>query len=173
VAAIIEDMDLQLRRLTEIEPAALIELMTDPLVRRHMPLAAGDFGPPECAAFVASKEALWREHGYGPWAFLLDGQFAGWGGLQPEGGDVDLAMVLHPRYWGYGRAIYQRVLDEAFDTFGFDSVTILLPANRPGVRGILRLGFRYEGAADLWSRQFLRYRLFRGSRADHDVVKGR
>jgi hypothetical protein len=23
---------------------------------------------------VAAKEAMWREHGYGPWALLIDGE---------------------------------------------------------------------------------------------------
>lgn len=32
--------------------------------------------------------------------FFVDGQFAGWGGLQQEDGDADLALVLHPDYWG-------------------------------------------------------------------------
>jgi len=31
--------------------------------------------------WIAGKEKLWAEHGYGPWAFLIDGKFAGWGGL--------------------------------------------------------------------------------------------
>jgi ribosomal-protein-alanine N-acetyltransferase len=152
-------MDLQLRRLSEIDPADIIELMSHPLVRRHMPLAEGDFGAAECAAFVASKEAVWRDHGYGPWGFLIDGEFAGWGGLQPEDGDADLALVLHPRFWGHGKTIYERVLDEAFSTFGFDSVIILLPPTRGGASGIVRLGFRDDGETDILGKRFLRYRL--------------
>src|SRR5687768_4532632 len=97
------------KRLSEIEPADIIALMSDPRVRRHMPLARGDFGPAECARFVAAKERLWAEHGYGPWAFVIDGEFAGWGGLQPEGDEVDLGLVLRPGYWGAGRLLYERI----------------------------------------------------------------
>src|SRR5687767_7195624 len=69
--------DIVFKRLSEVDPADLIALMNDPLVRRHMPLARGTFGPAECARFVAAKERLWAEHGYGPWAFVIDGEFAG------------------------------------------------------------------------------------------------
>jgi hypothetical protein len=43
-------------------------------------------------------QGAWEEW-HGPWAFIVDGKFAGWGGLQPEEGDADLELVLHPDYW--------------------------------------------------------------------------
>ncbi|WP_144120065.1 GNAT family N-acetyltransferase [Catellatospora sichuanensis] len=158
-------MDLQLTRLGGVDPADIIALMSHRAVRRHMPLAEGAFGAAECAAFVTAKEALWRDHGYGPWAFLVDGEFAGWGGLQPEdGGDADLALVLHPRFWGHGRAICARVLDEAFGTFRFDSVTILLPPTRRSGHAVARLGFRTDGETSIEGRRFLRFRLHSADR---------
>src|SRR5687767_5301069 len=112
-------MSLEFRRLPEVDPADLVALMGDPRVRRHLPLARGEFGPAECASFVEGKESLWREHGYGPWAFLIDGEFAGWGGMQPEGDDADLALILKPEFWGYGREVYEAVLARAFGALGF------------------------------------------------------
>jgi hypothetical protein len=117
----------------------------------------GEFGVPECAAFVAGKEAMWREHGFGPWAIVIVGEFAGWGGVQPEDGEADLALVLHPRFWGSGRAICERVLHEAFSRFGLASVTVLLPLSRGA--GIVRLGFQPEGETLLAGVRFRRYRL--------------
>jgi len=152
-------MDLTLRRLTDVEPGDIIALMSDPLVRRHMPLARGEFGPAECAAFVDAKEALWRDHGYGPWAFVIGDEFAGWGGFQPEDGDADLGIVLHPRFWGYGRAIAQRFLDEGFGTLGFESVIILLPDSRAAAHGILRLGFTPDGGTEFHGIRFQRFRI--------------
>ena len=85
---------IELRRLSQVSPQAIIELMNQRAVRRHLPLARGDFGPSDCEKFVAAKERMWEENGYGPWAFVLDDEFIGWGGLQPEGGDVDVGLVL-------------------------------------------------------------------------------
>ena len=151
--------DIALKRLPEVDPASLIALMNDPRVRRHMPLARGPFGPAECARFVAAKERLWAEHGYGPGAILVDGALAGWGGLQPEGDDVDLGLVLHPDHWGAGRAIYERMIAHAFGELRADSVIILLPPSRVRVSGVLRLGFRPDGEVLVGGERFVRYRL--------------
>jgi ribosomal-protein-alanine N-acetyltransferase len=156
-------MELRLVRLGEVDPQDVIRLMRDPRVRRHMPLSGDEFGPAECAAFVAAKDALWREHGYGPWAFLLDGVFAGWGGLQPEDGDADLALVLHPDFWGHGRMIADRILTEAFGPMGLDSVVVALPPTRGSAAAVIRRGFHRDGELTIAGRRFLRYRLRRPS----------
>jgi RimJ/RimL family protein N-acetyltransferase len=152
---------LKLVRLRDVGAADIIALMNHPGVRRHMPLSSDRFGPAECAEFVAAKEAMWEEHGYGPWAFLIDSAFAGWGGLQPEDGDADLGLVLHPAYWGHGKMIYERVIAWAFDDLGLESVTILLPPTRGGAHAIRRLGFVPDGETTLSGERFLRYRLRR------------
>jgi RimJ/RimL family protein N-acetyltransferase len=150
--------DIVFRRLSEVDPAALVALMNDPLVRRHMPLARGTFGPAECARFVAAKERLWETHGYGPWAFVVDGAVAGWGGLQPEDGDVDLGIVLHPSHWGAGRAILARLLRDAFEGLGAPSVIILLPPSRVRTSGVRRAGFVPDGELTVAGERFLRFR---------------
>ena len=53
-------------RLSEVDPKAIIELLNNPMVRRHLPLAKGPFGPSECERFVAAKERIWEENGTGP-----------------------------------------------------------------------------------------------------------
>jgi GNAT superfamily N-acetyltransferase len=152
-------MDIAFKRLSEIAKADIIALMNHPLVRRQMPLAKGDFGEADCDAFVAAKERLWAEHGYGPWAFVVDGAFAGWGGLQPEGGDADLGLVLQPKYWGLGKVLYDKILEIAFKEMGFASLTVLLPPSRTRVRGLGRLGFEPDGELEVGGERFIRYRL--------------
>jgi RimJ/RimL family protein N-acetyltransferase len=75
---------------------------------------------------IGLKKTMAR-HGYGPWAFLVDNKFAGWGGLQYENGDADLALVLHPQYWGFGKKIFNQIIRRAFNEMGMESITILLP----------------------------------------------
>jgi len=102
-------MNVVFKRLNEVDRSAIIDVMNNPQVRRHLPLAKGDFGPTECDEFIGVKEGLWKEHGYGPWAFVIDGEFVGWGGLQAEGGEVDLGLVLHPKHWGMGKILYDEI----------------------------------------------------------------
>ena len=147
------------KRLSEVDPRFIIELLNDPAVRRHLPLARGNFGPAECEKFVAAKEQIWQQNGYGPWAFVIGDEFIGWGGLQPEGDDVDVGLVLRPSYWGAGRVLYERIIAYAFGELGLGSVIALLPPSRKRVAGMRRLGFCRDGEVTLEGERFLRYRL--------------
>jgi RimJ/RimL family protein N-acetyltransferase len=165
-------MNIEFKRLSEVDSTDMIKLANDPRVRRHMPLSSATFGEADFERFVADKERLWEEHGYGPWAFFVDGKFAGWGGLQPEDGDADVALVLNPDYWGTGRAIYEEIITRAFDEMGFDSVTALLPPSRTNVRGMLRLGFEPDGETEIGGERFIRYRL-RATAQLNERIKGK
>ncbi|MEM9770022.1 MAG: GNAT family N-acetyltransferase [Cyanobacteria bacterium P01_D01_bin.73] len=148
-------------RLTKIPPIAIIDLMNDPAVRRHLPLAQDEFGDVECDRFVAIKERMWEENGFGPWAFVLDGEFIGWGGLQPEDDDVDMGLVLCRKYWGAGPTLYRRILTYAFEELRVNSVTALLPPSRTRVSALRRLGFHEDGEVVIQDQLFIRYRLIR------------
>jgi RimJ/RimL family protein N-acetyltransferase len=152
-------MRLEFKRLTEADPIDIVVLMNHPRVREHMPLTQDDFAEADAQAFVQGKERLWQEHGFGPWAFFIDGQFAGWGGVQPEEGEADLALVLHPNFWGAGGPIAREVLRRAFEEFGFPSVIVLFPPTRTRIRALFRLGFVEDGELELNGERFLRYRL--------------
>jgi RimJ/RimL family protein N-acetyltransferase len=143
----------------------ILELMNDPDVRRHLPLARGHFGLPEYERFIAAKERIWAERGYGPWAFILDDEFVGWGGVQPEGDDVDVGLVLRRRFWGAGPVLYRRFLDFAFGELGVDAVITLLPPSRTRVAGMRRLGFCQDGEVMIEGERFTRYRLTRDAGA--------
>lgn len=147
--------------LQEIDPGHVIDLMNDPDVRRHLPLARGHFGMREYERFIAAKNRIWDENGYGPWAFVLDEEFVGWGGLQPEGDDVDVGLVLRRAHWGAGPVLYARLVERAFETLGVDSVIALLPESRTRVSAMRRLGFVEDGSVTMGDVVFNRYRLSR------------
>ncbi len=152
-------MNIEFRRLPEIEKLEIIELMNNDLVRRQMPLLIGTFTEKFCEQFVRAKESLWENHGYGPWAFVVDGSFAGWGGLQPENGEADLALVLHPNYWGIGKNLYKKIINRAFGEMMLKSITILFPPSRTRINGILRLGFKKDSELQIDNKPFTKYRL--------------
>lgn len=152
-------MKLEFKRLREIDCSEYIALNTNPMVMRQMPLSSSNFDEAACKDWMEGKEKMWEEHGYGPWAFVIDGRFAGWGGLQPEGDDADLGLVLHPDYWGYGKMIYDEIIRRAFGETGLKSVTILFPPTRTRVKGILPLGFQPDGEIEVGGERFIRYRL--------------
>ncbi len=144
--------------LYEIEEQRIIDLMNNEMVGRHLPLLADGFSVESCRAFLKAKKQLWDEHGFGPWAFLIKNEFAGWGGLQSEHGEADFALVLHPKFWGWGRKIFNEVKDQAFNRMNLSSITILLPPNRQNSKAVTRLGFIEDGVLTVEGEVFLRFR---------------
>lgn len=151
--------DIDFVPLSDIAEDDIIALMTNPEVGKQMPLLATGFSPQACRAFLEAKKRIWEEHGYGPWAFVIKGEFAGWGGLQPEHGEADFALVLHPRFWGWGRKIFTRVRDLAFAEMGLESFTILFPPSRLNAKAVARAGFVKDGRLMIDGAAFVRYRL--------------
>ena len=152
-------MSIEFKRLSEVEKSEIIDLMNNSLVRRQMPLLKDDFNEILCDKFISAKEQLWTEYGYGPWAFVINNRFAGWGGLQPENGEADLALVLHPDYWGVGKVLYKEIINRAFGEMGLNSITILLPPTRTRNNALLRLGFKKDGELEIDNEQFFKFRL--------------
>lgn len=150
-------MNIVFKHLTEVEKSDIIDLMNNALVRKQMPLLTGDFTETDCDNFVAGKERLWEEHGFGPWAFVVDDKFAGWGGVQPDDGEADLALVLHPDFWGIGKALYEKIVDKAFNELGIDSIQVLFPPTRTRIKGLLRLGFVKDKEIKYGQEIFIRY----------------
>jgi RimJ/RimL family protein N-acetyltransferase len=162
-------MDIELKRLQEIPPAEIIDLMTHPRLRRHMPLLGPTFDEAACRDFVEGKERARQELGYGVWAFCCAGKFVGWGGIQDEDGDPDVGIVLHPDHWGLGPVIMRILLREAFRDLGFSYVTILIPPTRKNVRALGDLGFTLEGEVSSFGTTFLRFRLTRDRFVDSAI----
>jgi [ribosomal protein S5]-alanine N-acetyltransferase len=151
-------------RLPETLTADLVELNNNPRVLRHMPLARAEFTAEGCADWVAGKEAHWQQHGYGPLALYVDDEFAGWGGLQNEGGEADLALVLRPQLWGWGAVMFAAIVDDpAACPPQIDSITALLPTSRRGSGVMKRLGFSAEAAITVDGVVFERFRMPRSN----------
>jgi len=152
-------MKIEFKRLTEVKKSDIIELMNNHLVRRQLPLLVGEFNETECKKFIRSKEEHWDKYGFGLWAFVINGKFIGWGGLQTEEGDADIALVLHPNYWGTGKIIYKKIMNNAFYDLELESVTILFPPSRTRINGLLKLGFKKETELKIINEKFIKYRI--------------
>lgn len=126
--------------LSDIPAAELLALLTDPDVRRHMPLAGDNWDAERAADWAKAKDAQWQESGYGPWAIRIDGAFAGWGGFQKEGEEADLGLVLLPDQWGHGATLFRELVRRGAE-MQVRNVTIMLPPSRVRLKGLTRLGF--------------------------------
>jgi len=51
-------MDIEFKRLSEVDKSDIVALMNNPLVRRQMPLTSDNFNETDCDEFIAAKERL-------------------------------------------------------------------------------------------------------------------
>lgn len=154
-------------QLDEIEEEQIIDLMNNEQVGKQLPLLVEGFSAESCHVFLKAKRQLWDEHGFGPQAILINGGFAGWGGLQPEHGEADFALILHPKFWGWGRKIFNKIKVQAFNQMNLKTITILLPPSRPNSKAITRLGFIEDGQLTVNGELFTRFRLTKSDNWTH------
>lgn len=145
--------------LLEVDKAKLIELMNCPQVGEHLPLLTGEFTDSDYEKFLNSKQLIWKEYGYGPFAININNEFAGWGGFQPEEKEIDFALILHPNFWGWGFKVFKQFQKIAFEEMGLKAITVLLPPSRINSRAISRLGFQFESKVILDGENFIKFKL--------------
>ena len=148
----------QLKHLAEIEIEKIVSLLNHSEVRALMPLAGEPADADSAKAWVESKEKCW-ECNYGPYAVVIGGEFAGWGGLQPENGEPDLALVLFPEFWGMGGNVFRALINEIARSPEIQEVTVHFPVIRKNRNAIEKLGFAREDTVLLDGHSFVRYRL--------------
>lgn len=151
------DYSIELRPLRSAPRAVVIAQMNDARVRRHLPLASGTFDDAAYEGFIEGKEALWDDHGYGPWAIFLDDQYAGWGGLQPDDSEAELALVLCPWAFGQGANIAKHIIAWGFERRDFDQILVYLPLSRDCDSFLKRNGFSPDGCITIGDVVFTRY----------------
>ncbi len=155
----VPNQNIEKRPLQSVEAQKILDLFNHSDVIAQMPLASPSFTESDYDGWISTKKMLWDTHGYGPWAFYVAGQFAGWGGLQDENGAADLGLVLHPRFWGYGLKIYRMIITEAFLDLQLPKVTVLLPDSRLPAVWMRRLGFTQEDQLEISGINFHRFQL--------------
>ena len=64
----------------------------------------------------------------------------GWVGFQPNQNQAELALVLHPNWWGLCKACFQKFIEHNSYCY-LEQVIVLLPEFRRNLRDMEQLGF--------------------------------
>ena len=145
----------------------LAEILSDPLVMKHMP---GDEPWPREGAERELKSILehWGRHGYGRWAVLdrEDGRMIGWCGLGflPEIGETEVTYLLDKDYWnrGYATEAARISLSYGFEEAGLDRIIALaFPENAASRRIMEKIGMSYKEMIHIWKLDLVLYSITR------------
>jgi RimJ/RimL family protein N-acetyltransferase len=136
----------------DLEPFAALN--GDPEVMRYFPAT---LTRAQSDAFADRNETAIAERGWGLWVVEVDGEFAGYIGLQPAPAAlpcapaVEIGWRLAARFHGHGYATEgaRRVVAHAFDTIGLpEIVSFTTERNTPSRRVMEKLGMTRDPAED-------------------------
>jgi RimJ/RimL family protein N-acetyltransferase len=150
---------LHLAPLDSVPIARWLAILNDPRVRAHL-IPHRLFDESTARAWLAGKQAIDDSPGGFVRAVIVDGEAAGYAGLQPDDADsagrYEIAIVLYPGAWGAGAAVYRALLREAA-RLGHRELTIALLETRRAMRALPRLGWRAAGEGTWAGQRFRRY----------------
>ena len=153
-------MHIELRPIVFANSEELLILLNDARVTKHMPLAETvDLAWVD--KWKAEKSASWDNPLKGPWSVTINGEFAGWAGIQPdEHLTAELALVLHHWAWGFGRSVVEIVL-ETWKTFPESNrkLFVYFPDSRKARDFADRIGIRYAGTSEISGLKFEKFEL--------------
>ena len=148
----LESERLRLRRFTPLDVDNLLDLDSDPLVRRYLDIPAAptrDDTQQTLGRFMAWYD---RPEPYGFWALeeRASGAFVGWFHFRPHRPnppDLELGYRLKQAYWGRGCAteMSRRLLEWGFEDLGLERiVATTLQANTASRRVMEKIGMTPE-----------------------------
>lgn len=143
-----------LHRLDEASLDDLLILLRDPRIARHMPLHDASITREWVQGWVESKMSQWKHPSAGPWAVSRGSRLIGWGGYQPDGESVELALVLAPSAWGLGREIFEEI-DRRWQEVGDGRPRVMyLPKSRRADLIAEKFGLRVTGNTRFGDAEF-------------------
>jgi RimJ/RimL family protein N-acetyltransferase len=127
----------------------LTELFARPELVAHRPVPRPD-SPEESAARLAKDMAHWKQHSFGRFAVIANGELIGFGGVtvSNEFEGLNLSYHLDPRSWGHGYAteLVRGILSFAVEELGARRIIGLVRQANPASRRVLeKCGFGFEG----------------------------
>ena len=164
---------LLMRRWTESDVMPFAEMNADPSVMRFFPSLMSH---EQSAAFVKRIETQFEELGFGLWVVEVDGEFAGFTGLNvtkietPIGPHIEIGWRLARWAWGNGYAVeaanaaarHGFVDHDLSEIFSFTTQTNLRSEavmQRIGMQRRANLDFDHPNTPDWWGQRHIVYQL--------------
>ena len=92
--------------LKSVDFGELLEILNEKSLRRHL-IDHPYFDRKSLAEWVESKTNIDKKAGCHVKAVYINGELAGWCGIQPDEKGFEIAIVLSKKFWGFGFSIFK------------------------------------------------------------------
>lgn len=149
-------IDISYVNLNEINPDDLIPVLNNQKIREHL-IDHELFNADSVKAWIKAKEEVDSTRGCRVRAIIYQGQLAGWCGIQLEGDNHEIAIIIDNKYWGLGKAVFHDMMCWAKE-LGHREILIHLLHTRPGYKFLRSIANNvYE--SEVFGNRFLTYEL--------------
>ena len=142
--------------LAEAAPEQLLAIMNDIHTRTHL-ISHPEFTLQSLASWVAGKQKEDQQPGCRVCAADINGELAGWCGIQRSEKDYELAIVIGSGFWGAGPVIFRDMLGWASE-MNHSEVVFHLLDSRGEYRALRKMASEVISTR-LMGRDFRTYRI--------------
>lgn len=140
--------------LSQVDPNALMSVLNEDVLRVHL-VDHDYFDAESIRAWVEGKTKVDAQPGCRIRAVQIDGDVAGWCGIEPDDGSFELSIVIAQRFWGSGLSIFRTLVKWA-DELEHKEVLFRLLDSRREYKMLKKMAKRVDQSE--WSgRQFTTY----------------
>lgn len=139
-----------------------LELLNNKRIKKHMPLAENTVDLNWVLGWLRHKKELSAKSLFPIYSIWINSGFAGWAGIQPDDDDFELSIVLKPEYWGYGRNITKRLVDEFLSKETKRDLLVYLPISRGVEKIAAKLQLEKLEKFELLGKEFMKFRANKG-----------
>lgn len=144
------------QKFSDVNPELFFPLLNSNKVRTHL-IRHQTFDDEMLKSWIADKISMDAVAGCKVRAIQVEGNLAGWCGIQLEDSRYGLAMVIDDQYWGLGIKVYRDLMQWAAE-LGHTSVFVQLLNTRPEYR-FLRRSAKQVSESELMGNKFTTYEL--------------
>ncbi len=144
------------KKFSDVNPELFFPLLNSNKVRTHL-IRHQTFDDEMLKSWIADKISMDAVAGCKVRAIQVEGNLAGWCGIQLEDSRFGLAIVIDDKYWGLGIKVYRDLMQWAAE-LGHTSVFVQLLNTRPEYR-FLRRRAKQVCVSELMGHCFTTYEL--------------
>jgi hypothetical protein len=142
--------------LEEVKEDELLALLNDERIREHL-VEHDTFDKIKLRSWVEEKGELNDIEGCRIRAIKQNDMLIGWCGIQLEGNDYELAIIISSSHWGVGKRVFNDLMSWAKE-IGHKEVVIHLLDSRSEYRFLRKIA-KEVSVCNIMNRNFTTYRL--------------
>ncbi|TCK02656.1 N-acetyltransferase [Marinobacterium mangrovicola] len=146
--------EIEFHSFKQVSPEDFMEILNEDSLRTHL-IDHPYFDSVSVQAWMDEKINVDSIQGCRIRAVYIDGDLAGWCGIQPDDNRFELAIVISQKFWGFGISIFKSLMRWA-DEIGHKEVLFHLLDSRPEYKALNKMASKVH-KTELLGRCFTTY----------------